>query len=232
MRGLFGIRPWAEYSTSAQKAVVVAVVLLAVCLIVQVVNSADHYRLVDEFGLRPRRLESLPTMASSCFVHLSWEHFEGNSVFILFFGYFAAYQGLGKFAIVTLVVMVTSNLYWWVLGPAGLPSAGASGMIWGWFGYSLARGVFHYKELPFDVRLLLVVPYAVTCLDLIFPGNAEWQAHVGGLVGGLLCGVALRNHPANLAVCSRSGGAEPTGQAEPPGETALAGGATIGLSRM
>jgi hypothetical protein len=41
--GVLGIRPWADYSLAARIAVVVAFGLLAVCLIVQIVNSADHY---------------------------------------------------------------------------------------------------------------------------------------------------------------------------------------------
>ena len=135
---------------SVRKALVVVFGLLAVCLMVQIVNSTDHYRLIGEFGLRPRSVLSLPDMAFSSFVHLSWAHFEGNSVFLVIFSYLAAYQGLGKLVGVTAVVMVTSNLYWWFLGPAGVPSAGASGVIWGWVGYSLIRGVFHRDE--FGVR--------------------------------------------------------------------------------
>jgi membrane associated rhomboid family serine protease len=218
--GLLGIRPWADYSLPARKALVIAFGLLAVCLMVQIVNSTDHYRLIGEFGLRPRSVLSLPDMALSSLVHLSWAHFEGNSVFLVIFSYLAAYQGLGKFVGVTAVVMVTSNLYWWFLGPAGVPSAGASGVIWGWVGYSLIRGVFHRDELEFEAILPLAVIYAVTSLDLVFPGNAEWQAHVGGLLGGVLCGLALRDHPASLAVLPRRKVEEPTEALEQPREAA------------
>jgi Rhomboid family len=160
----------------------------------------------------------LPDIALSSFVHLSWEHFEGNSVFIVIFGYLAAYQGLGKFVAVTAVVMVTSNLYWWLIGPAGAPSAGASGMIWGWVGYSLSRGVFHRDELESEAIFVLALTYAGTSLDLIFPGGAEWQAHIGGLLGGVLCGLALRNHPALLAVRPHPNDEDPTGEPERPVE--------------
>lgn len=203
MLRMFGVRPWADYSLAARKALVVAFGLLAVCLIVQIVNGADHYRLVDEFGLRPRSVESLPDMALSSFVHFSWQHFEGNSVFLVIFGFLAAYQGLGKFFGVTAVVMVTSSLYWWFFGPEGSPSAGASGLIWGWVGYSLIRGIFYLDELEFEALLPLAVIYAVTSLDLVSPSGAEWQAHIGGLLGGILCGLTLRNHPVSLTVSVR-----------------------------
>jgi membrane associated rhomboid family serine protease len=205
MLGRLEIRSWADYSLAARKALVVAFGLLAFCLIVQIVNSADHHRLIEEFGLRPRSVGGLPDMALSSFVHFSWQHFEGNSVFVVIFGFLAAYQGLGKFVGVTAIVMVTSGLYWWLFGPEGSPSAGASGMIWGWAGFSLIRGIFHRDELELEIILLLAALYAVTSLDLVFPGGAEWQAHIGGLLGGTLCDLALQNHPASLAVSVREG---------------------------
>jgi membrane associated rhomboid family serine protease len=232
MLGTLGIRPWTSYSLAARKALFVAFGLLAVCLIVQFVNSAEHYRVVDEFGLWPRSVGRLPDMAFSCFVHLSWEHFEGNSVFLVIFGFLAAYQGLGKFVMVTTVVMVTSGLYWWLYGTAGLPAAGASGMIWGWVGYSLIRGVFHPDELDLERIVVLAVIYGATSLDLVFPGGAEWQAHIGGLLGGIVCGFALRNHPASLAVRPRRTVTGLTTEAEPPGKTDYEGNAEISqLSR-
>lgn len=215
---MLGIRSWADYSLAARKALVVAFGLLAVCLSVQIVNSAGHYQLVGEFGLRPRSLVSLPNIALSCFVHLSWAHFEGNAAFLVIFGYLAAYQGLGKFVGVTALVMVTSNLHWWLFGTAGLPAAGASGMIWGWVGYSLVRGIYHRDELEFEAIIPLAVLYAVASLDLVFPGDAEWQAHIGGLLGGVLCGLALRNHPTSLAVRPRQKLRDSTKEPEPPGE--------------
>lgn len=195
-----GMKQLKGISTATRKALLITSGILAVCWILQIWNSADHYRITVEFGLRPRTMASLPNVVLSCFVHLSWSHLIGNSVFIFVFGYLAAYQGIRKFIGVTALVMVTSNLPWWLFGPGGSYSAGASGMIWGWVGYSLTRGIFHHKELDRDVITRLVLLYSITALDLLFPGPAEWQAHIAGLVSGVACGLSLRNHPASLAV--------------------------------
>ena len=54
--------------------------------------------------------------------------------------------------------------------------------------------------------------YPVCILDLAFPwAQAVWQAHVGGLVGGALCGWVLRNRPATLT----AGGSGPDRSMEP-----------------
>jgi membrane associated rhomboid family serine protease len=91
-------------------------------------------------------------------------------------------------------------------------------MIWGWVGYSLVRGIYHRDELEFEAIIPLAVLYAVASLDLVFPGDAEWQAHIGGLLGGVLCGLALRNHPTSLAVRPRQKLRDSTKEPEPPGE--------------
>jgi membrane associated rhomboid family serine protease len=201
------VRFWIGYltniSTAAREAAVVAFIMLGVCLVVQIANSADHYWLTAYFGVLPRRVASLPNFALSCFVHMSWEHLAGNSVFLVIFGFLAAYQGLGKFVGVTLVVMTTSSLYWWCFGPEGSHSAGASGMIWGWISYSFVRGAFHRKELDRIVVAILAMFYGLAGLTLIFPGPSEWQAHWGGLFGGVLCGWALRNRPRTLTIDHR-----------------------------
>jgi membrane associated rhomboid family serine protease len=195
-------RYWIGYltsmSTATREALFVGFGLLGVCLVLQIANSADHYRLTAYFGLRPRSVASLPDFVLSCFVHFSWEHLAGNSVFLVIFGFLAAYQGLGKFVGVTLAVMITSNLYWWSFGPEASYSAGSSGMIWGWISYSLVRGTFHRKELGRIAIVMLAMFYGLAGMALIFPGPSEWQAHLGGLVGGVLCGWALRNRPQSL----------------------------------
>lgn len=198
---VIGIGDFRAESPAARRALAVVSVFLLVVFVVQIINSADHYRLVDEFGVRPRSVGRLPNVVLSCFVHLSWGHFFGNAVFLVVFGYLAAYQGILKFLGVTLVVMVTSNLPWWLYGPANVPAAGASGMIWGWTTYGLVRGCFHLKEMELPAILMVAVLYAASILDLVFPpSNTDWRAHVGGLVGGVVCGWVLRNRPATLTV--------------------------------
>ena len=97
------------------------------CLVLQIVNSADHYELNVKLGLRPRNVQSLLDFVPASFLHLSWNHFEGNGLDLLVVGFFAAYQGIGKLLAVTAVVLVTSCLFWWLFGPLGTYSVGASG---------------------------------------------------------------------------------------------------------
>ena len=109
----------------------------AACLVLQMVDSADHYELNLKFGLRPRNVQSLLDFVPAGFLHLSWNHFEENGLYLLVVGFFAACQGIGKLLAVTAVVLVTSSLAWWLFGPLDTYSVGASGVICGWIGYGL-----------------------------------------------------------------------------------------------
>src|ERR1700677_3187827 len=124
-------------STAGLRAVMFALGAFAVCLVLQILNSVDHYELNLKFGLRPRNVQGLLDFVPASFLHLSWNHFEGNALYLLVVGFFAAYQGIGKLLAVTAVVLVTSSLFWWLFGPDGFYAVGASGVICGWIGYGL-----------------------------------------------------------------------------------------------
>src|SRR6267154_6632636 len=121
-------------------ALIVMGVFLAVIWVLQVVNWADGYRLDSEFGILPEHVSRLGEIFTAPFLHFSWQHIEGNSVPLFVLGFLAAYRGLGKFLLVTLIVAITSGLAVWLFQSNEL-TVGASGLIFGYFGYVLARGL-------------------------------------------------------------------------------------------
>src|SRR3984893_256831 len=126
----------------ARKAFFVMASVLAVLWIIQIANWADHYQLTLDYGIRPRDIGSLPDILSAPFLHVSWAHIEGNSGPLFIFGFLAAYRGVTKFLGVTVVVILTSGLGAWLTESSGTVGAGASGVVFGYFGYIMVRGLF------------------------------------------------------------------------------------------
>src|SRR5579859_3677746 len=124
----------------ARKAFFVMAGVLAVLWILQIANWADHYRLSLDYGIRPRDLGALPDVLSAPFLHFSWAHIEGNSGPLFIFGFLAAYRGVGKFAAVTAIVVLTSGFAAWLFESSSV-GAGASGVVFGYFGYIMVRGL-------------------------------------------------------------------------------------------
>jgi membrane associated rhomboid family serine protease len=178
----------------AQKALFVMVAFLAILWIVQIANWADHYQLSNQYGIRPRSAGSLPDIFTSPFLHFSWSHIEGNSGPLFIFGFLAAYRGVAKFLGVTLLVAITSGLGAWLFESTHSVGAGASGIVFGYFGYIIVRGLFDRHPLDLVIGLVMALCFAYQFTVLLPQHGIGWQDHIGGIVGGVLAGWVFRDH--------------------------------------
>jgi membrane associated rhomboid family serine protease len=175
----------------ARKALFVMVGFLAILWIVQLVNFADHYHL-DNYGIRPRHLASLPYILTAPFLHVSWTHLESNSGPLFIFGFLAAYRGVVRWIGLTALVIVTSGLASWFFGGPGT-GVGASGVVFGYLGYILVRGFFDRHGIDIMIAAVMALCFAYQFTVLLPHAGIGWQDHVGGLVGGIVGGWIFRN---------------------------------------
>jgi membrane associated rhomboid family serine protease len=177
-------------------ALIVMGVFLAVIWVLQVANWADGYRLDTEFGILPEHVSRLGDIFTAPFLHFSWQHIEGNSVPLFVLGVLAAYRSIGRFLLVSLIVVLTSGMAVWLFQPSNELTVGASGLIFGYFGYVLVRGFFDRSLVDIGIGLAAGVLYW-TILQVAVPGTpgVSWIGHLGGLVGGVLAAWLLRSAP-------------------------------------
>ena len=124
---------------------------------------------------------------SAPFLHFSWAHIEGNSGPLFIFGFLAAYRGVRKFIGVTILVVLVSGLAAWFTASAHSVGAGASGVVFGYFGYIMVRGFFDRHPLDMLIGAVMALCFAYQFSVLLPHAGIGWQAHVGGLLaGGLL----------------------------------------------
>ena len=174
-------------------ALIVMGVFLAVIWVLQVVNWADGYRLDSEFGILPEHVSRLGEIFTAPFLHFSWQHIEGNSVPLFVLGVLAAYRSIARFLLLTLIVAVTSGMAVWLFQSSNELTVGASGLIFGYFGYVLLRGFIDRNLVDIGFGLVAGALYW-TILQVAIPGTpgVSWIGHVGGLVGGILAAWVLR----------------------------------------
>jgi len=178
----------------ARKAFFLMVGFIVLIWILQIANWADHYHLDGTYGILPRSLGHLGDIFTAPFLHYSWNHIEGNSGPLFVFGLLAAYRGVVKFLGVTLIVAVTSGLAVWLFQGNSQLTVGASGLIFGYFGYVLARGLIDRNLIDALAAVVMALSYAYI-LTVAIPGTpgVSWIGHLGGLVGGLACGWIFRS---------------------------------------
>jgi membrane associated rhomboid family serine protease len=177
----------------ARKALYVMAGVIALLWIIQIINWADGYRLTASYGIQPRVLGSLPDILTAPFLHFSWTHIEGNSGPLFIFGFLAAYRGVAKFAGVSALVIVTSGLAAWFFGSSGSVGAGASGVVFGYFGYIMVRGLFDRHAIDLLIGAVMALCFAYQFYVLVPQQGIGWQAHIGGLVGGIAAGWIFRD---------------------------------------
>ena len=181
----------------ARKAFFLMVGFIALIWLLQVANWADHYRLEYSYGILPRNIGRLPEILTAPFLHFSWGHIEGNSGPLFVFGLLAAYRGVVRFLGVTLLVAITSGLAAWLFQGHNELTVGASGLIFGYFGYVLSRGLIDRNVIDALAAVVMALSYAYI-LTVAIPGTpgVSWVDHLGGLVGGLAAGWIFRTRRA------------------------------------
>jgi membrane associated rhomboid family serine protease len=178
--------------------------VIAVLWIIQIFNWADHDQLAITYGIRPRDVTSLPNIFTAPFLHFSWAHIEGNSGPLFIFGFLAAYRGVVKFLGVTVLVILTSGLTAWLAEPSNTVGAGASGVVFGYFGYIMVRGFFDRRVIDMAIGAIMALCFAYQFTVLLPQAGIGWQAHIGGLVGGILAGWIFRDRrPAASGTAAR-----------------------------
>ena len=206
----------------AKKAFFLMVGFIALIWVLQIFNWVGHNRLDYDYGILPHNIGRLPQIFTAPFLHFSWDHIEGNSGPLFVFGLLAAYRGVKKFLGVTLIVAVTSGLAVWLFQGGNELTVGASGLIFGYFGYVLSRGVFDRNLIDVLTALVMALSYAYI-LTVAIPGapGVSWIGHLGGLIGGIASGWIFRTRrtvpgTAQAKIPVDSGGRPPGGTVAVP----------------
>jgi membrane associated rhomboid family serine protease len=178
----------------ARKAFFLMVGFIGLIWALQIVNVADGYRLDQDYGILPRSITHLPDIFTAPFLHFNFGHIEGNSGPLFIFGLLAAYRGVKKFLGVTLVVAITSGMAVWLFQGSNELTVGASGLIFGYFGYVLARGLIDRSLVDSLVAVVMGLSYYYLLTIAIpgAPGGVSWIGHLGGLIGGLISAWVFR----------------------------------------
>jgi membrane associated rhomboid family serine protease len=202
----------------ARKALFIMAGLIAVIWIIQIVNWADHYQLTYHYGITPHDVGSLPYILTAPFLHFSWAHIEGNSGPLFIFGFIAAYRGIRKFLGVTALIVLTSGLAAWLTESGTSVGAGASGLVFGYFGYIMVRGFFDRHAIDLLIGAVMALSFAYQFTVLVPQAGIGWQAHIGGLVGGVLGAWVFRDRrPRGTPPAARPGAKpKPAAAGSPP----------------
>ncbi|MFD1537378.1 rhomboid family intramembrane serine protease [Nonomuraea guangzhouensis] len=179
--------------TGALSAALVMIVLLGVMWAVEVVDFTMNGSLDREFGIVGLEPSGLMGIFFAPFLHVGFGHLMANSLPLLILGFLAALRGIGRFFAASLLIIVIGGIGTWATSGLDTVTVGASGLVFGYFGYVLARGIFDRRV--FDILIgigVAVVYYSILWGLLPNQQGISWQGHLFGLLGGVISAWLLR----------------------------------------
>jgi membrane associated rhomboid family serine protease len=169
-----------------KSAVVVMGAWVALLWILEVVDTADGHSL-DAYGIRPRTVDGLIDIVPAAFLHYGFDHLMANTLPLMVLGFLTALRGIPTLVGITMVVTVTSGLGVWFFSPTGSSTLGASGVVFGLFGYLLVRGFVDRRITDIAIGVAVAVCYGSILWGVLPTDQAiSWQGHLFGLFGGIL----------------------------------------------
>ncbi len=143
---------------------------------------------LDAWGVRPRSIGGLVGLVTAPFLHGGVAHLAANTIPLLVLGALTMTRKRMDFWVVSVVSAVFAGAGAWLLGGPNTVHIGASGVIFGYFGFLLARGI--YERSLRAVVMSLFVGWAfggmlMGVLPLVAAG-ISWQSHLFGFLGGAL----------------------------------------------
>lgn len=198
----------AEFMKKASDAVrfpFVTGLLFAACVVVYILMGIEggptswempSSELLISFGsdYGPLTYSNQPwRMLTNTFVHLGCFHLIGNMIFLVVSGLMAErFFGHFSFALIYIGSGITGSLASLFIHPYFL-SCGASGAVFGIYGSLVAYGVVNSNLLPPKVYNRCIwgtFYFLIYNLIYVSAANVDNAAHIGGLAGGFLFGLA------------------------------------------
>ncbi|MFJ5261611.1 rhomboid family intramembrane serine protease [Streptomyces sp. NPDC088387] len=166
---------------------------VALLWVLEIVDVATGHEL-DGFGIVPRDPSDLVDIVPASFIHFGFGHLMANTVPLLVLGFLAALGGIRRFLAVSALIIVADGLGVWLVAPSGTNTAGASGLIFGLFGYLLVTGFVERRPLGILAGLLIAAIWGGSILAGLAPTQTgiSWQGHLIGLIAGVAAAFLLR----------------------------------------
>jgi membrane associated rhomboid family serine protease len=172
---------------SPVRALVAMLLFTGMLYVVEAADVVSGGALDAEGGIEPREFDGLDGVLFAPLLHGDWAHLVANTVPFLVFGFLAMAGGIRQFVAVTATIWLLGGLGVWLLGPADTNHIGASGVIFGWLVFLLARGFYTRSAAQIVLAVGLFLIWGGVLWGVL-PGDPgiSWQGHLFGAIGGVI----------------------------------------------
>ena len=153
--------------------------LIALLWLVEIINLPMGHPLC-RYGILPRTLSGLAGIPLSPLLHAGIAHLLLNTGPLIVLGGLVATNGRKAFIRSTVFITLAGGAMLWVIGRPSY-HVGASLLIFGYFGFLLAKGFFDRRLSSLFIAILVVLAYGGLFWGMQ-PSDAaiSWEGHLSG----------------------------------------------------
>jgi membrane associated rhomboid family serine protease len=168
-------------------------VLTSIMAGIEVLNMLTG-RHFNQYGIIPREFSGLTGIFFAPLLHGSILHFFSNVIPFALFSFLLLQYGISRYIRVTLICTLVGGVLVWVFGRSA-SHVGASGLIYGYFGYLVLAG-FITKKIKHILISLFIAFFYGTLVWGVLPSNKyiSWEGHLFGFLVGLSYAYNMRKH--------------------------------------
>ena len=144
-----------------------------------VVAGVNHLAGLDlqQYGILPRTVTGLRGIPLHVFLHQGFGHLLSNTGPLVILGGLTAFRGSRTLFGLSVFVVVFGGVCVWVVGRTAI-HIGASGLVFGYFGYLVARGFYERSFISIIVALIVAFFYWGIIFGVIpLDGFVSWEGH-------------------------------------------------------
>ncbi|MGE4428111.1 MAG: rhomboid family intramembrane serine protease [Solirubrobacteraceae bacterium] len=166
--------------------------MVALMWVLEIIDQVGDLNL-DKYGIISRDVDGLDGIVFSPFLHAGFGHLTSNTLPFLVLGAVIALAGAVRVIQVTLLVGLIGGVGTWLISPGNTITVGASGLVFGYAAYLLARGIFSRHLLEIAVGAVVAVIFGGSLLAGLAPNDngVSWQGHLCGAIGGVIAAYIL-----------------------------------------
>ncbi len=166
--------------------------IIVILWVVQISNILLEGKLNYYGGIHPQSYMGLTGILFAPFLHGNYAHLAANIVPLITLGWLIMLRGVRDFFFVSIVTIIISGLGIWCFGSPNSIHIGASGLIFGYFGFLLLRSLFDFSILSVIFALTAGFLYSGLIWGILpSDPNISWEAHLFGFLGGIFAAQLL-----------------------------------------
>ena len=171
---------------------------VAVFWLVEIIDTVVLSSRLESNGIQPRSLDGLDGILWAPFLHGGFAHLIANTIPFMLLAGLSLALGVRRFALASVIIIVAGGLAVWLFAIGSNENhIGASGWIFGLFGFLVSTAVFEHRLRSIALALVALVFYGTSMLFGLVPTpGRSWEGHLFGLLAGVLAGWFLTKRAA------------------------------------